>query len=354
MIDFNDLGSLSNPNANTGAMEIDINLIDEDPNQPRTIFDDDTLLELAETIKDRGVKSPISVHRIDNGRYMVNHGARRLRASKLAGKTTIPAFIDNDYSKIDQIIENIQRDNLSPMDIAKFIQSEKDRGLKQCEIANELGKKDSWVCVMYSLLSLCPAIKKLYEQNRFDSATSAVELNRLYLKYQNEVEAFIQDINDDSDAITVRDVRKLKQAIKDCNSLMKDSALDKLQVPNGSQEVEDKSSESENKPEQDFNNKKNTDTEVINEVGSTTSNNNNDEDTFKSLDALDDIQDCADECPKKQIFKTVKEIHCKCDTYGSVSVVFRKAEQEGFIVILTDDGVKEIAAHELNIESIVF
>ena len=77
-------------------IDLDINLIDEDPNQPRKTFDNIT--ELSESIKERGVKSPISVHPIDNGRYMINHGARRYRASKLAGKTTIPAFIDDDYN----------------------------------------------------------------------------------------------------------------------------------------------------------------------------------------------------------------------------------------------------------------
>ena len=132
-IDLRDLSSLSidNTKSSGGAMMISIDLIDEDPNQPRTIFNDESLQELADTIRERGVKSPISVRETSDGRYMINHGARRYRASKLAGKTSIPAFIDNDYTNVDQLIENIQRDNLAPMDIARFIESELNRGLKK-------------------------------------------------------------------------------------------------------------------------------------------------------------------------------------------------------------------------------
>ena len=131
-IDLRDLSSLSIDNTkSSGAMMISIDLIDEDPNQPRTIFNDESLQELADTIRERGVKSPISVRETSDGRFMINHGARRYRASILAGKTTIPAFIDNDYTNVDQLIENIQRDNLAPMDIARFIESELNRGLKK-------------------------------------------------------------------------------------------------------------------------------------------------------------------------------------------------------------------------------
>ena len=97
------------------SLELDLSLIDEDPDQPRTEFDPITLQELADTIRLRGVKTPISVHPNpeSEGRFIINHGARRFRASLLAKKKTIPAFIDTDYSKVDQMIENLQRDSLS-------------------------------------------------------------------------------------------------------------------------------------------------------------------------------------------------------------------------------------------------
>ena len=89
-------------------IELPLDLIDEDPNQPRTVFDPQLLQELADTIRDRGVKNPISVHLNTEkpGRYIINDGARRYRASKMAGKKSIPAFIDPDFTKIDQIIVN--------------------------------------------------------------------------------------------------------------------------------------------------------------------------------------------------------------------------------------------------------
>ena len=119
-----DISSLLNDPVNTeGAyVEIALDLIDEDIKQPRKHFDEKSLQEMAETIKTRGVKSPISVRpgQIE-GRYIINHGARRFRASKLAGRETIPAFVDNDYTMDDQVIENLQRDNLTAREIADFI-----------------------------------------------------------------------------------------------------------------------------------------------------------------------------------------------------------------------------------------
>src|SRR5512133_1526692 len=86
-----------------GPLALALSQIEEDPHQPRTAdnpgFSAQSIAELAATIASRGVKSPISVrdHPTKPGRYLINHGARRFRASKVAGKTTIPAFVDNDY-----------------------------------------------------------------------------------------------------------------------------------------------------------------------------------------------------------------------------------------------------------------
>jgi ParB family chromosome partitioning protein len=89
-------------------LRLPIATIDEDPDQPRQEFDDDSLAELAETIKERGVRQPVSVraHPSEPGRWMLNFGARRLRASKLAGLSEIPAFVDQTANSVDQFIEN--------------------------------------------------------------------------------------------------------------------------------------------------------------------------------------------------------------------------------------------------------
>ena len=111
-----------------GPQELLLDLIDEDPNQPRVIFDPQLLEELATTIGRRGVKNPISVRQTTDkpDRYIINDGARRTRASRMAGKKTIPAFIDQDFTKIDQIIVNAQHADFTPREWALLIDQERE------------------------------------------------------------------------------------------------------------------------------------------------------------------------------------------------------------------------------------
>ena len=97
-----------------GPLMIPIADIDEDPDQPRLEFDDEPLKELAATIAERGVRSPVSVrpHPSSPGRWLLNYGARRLRAAKLAGLSELPAFEDKSADSYDQVIENEQREGL--------------------------------------------------------------------------------------------------------------------------------------------------------------------------------------------------------------------------------------------------
>ena len=110
-------------------LQLPIDAIEEDPDQPRQEFDPDGLAELAETIRERGVRQPISVRRHPEkpDRWMLNFGARRLRASKLIGKLDIPAFVDNTADSYDQVIENEQREGLKPLELALFVQRRLDR-----------------------------------------------------------------------------------------------------------------------------------------------------------------------------------------------------------------------------------
>lgn len=95
-------------------MRLPVDAIGENPGQPRFEFDEEALHELAQTIRERGVRQPISVRPSPaaEGRWLLNSGARRLRASKLAGRTDIPAFIDVSADSYDQVIENEQREGL--------------------------------------------------------------------------------------------------------------------------------------------------------------------------------------------------------------------------------------------------
>ena len=331
-IDLRDLSSLSIDNTrSSGAMMISIDLIDEDPNQPRTIFNDESLQELADTIRDRGVKSPISVRETSDGRYMINHGARRYRASKLAGKTSIPAFIDNDYTNIDQLIENIQRDNLAPMDIARFIESELNRGLKKIEIAKELGKSNSWVSERYALINLPECIRERFEQGYFvnDDVSAVTGLARLHKKAPEQVESFLENY-EELNSISRKDVRELESIIK--------GSMDESESSNTIENIVNSSSQYEQEVSDSSEVKTEPPQEEIEELSNI--------DDLKEEDSqLDEIANT---------FKTVKEIFCKHNEYGNVKVVFKSASNDDFTVILTDDGIHEVPTNSLRLEQVKY
>ena len=177
--------------------EMELDSIIEDPNQPRKTFDPASLEELANTIKTRGVKTPISVRPNPDkpGTYIINHGARRYRASILAGKKTIPAFIDHDYTEIDQVIENIQRDNLSSREVADFIGQQLSAGKKNSEIAIMIGKSKAYVSQHTTLLDLPPVISDLVNNGRINDLGGINELVKIYRQFPDEVTRWVSDEN---------------------------------------------------------------------------------------------------------------------------------------------------------------
>ena len=195
-------------------LNIDLDLIDEDPNQPRKDnnpgFSEESLNELAETIRSRGVKSPISIRHNSNNpsRYIINHGARRYRASRIAGYTTIPAFIDDNYDEIDQIIENLQRNELTASEIAEFIGREVARGKKMKDIAKEIGKSPTFVTHHYALLNLPPAIAATYNSGR---ATDVTVINDLVTAHKKNPQEVVFWLADDTQEITRGSVRLLRE-----------------------------------------------------------------------------------------------------------------------------------------------
>ncbi len=195
-------------------LNIDLDLIDEDPNQPRKDnnpgFSEESLNELAETIRSRGVKSPVSIRNNpdDPGRYIINHGARRYRASRIAGYTTIPAFIDDNYDEIDQIIENLQRNELTAFEIAEFIDREVARGKKMKDIAREVGKSPTFVTHHYALLNLPPAIAEAYNNGRANDVTVINDLVTAHKKNPQEVVFWLAD---ETQEITRSSVRLLRE-----------------------------------------------------------------------------------------------------------------------------------------------
>ena len=194
-------------------LDLALNLIDEDPDQPRREdnpgFSEEKLNELARSIARRGVKTPISVH--DNpenpGRFIINHGARRFRASKLAGKTTVPAHVDNDYTRTDQLTENLLREGNTPLEIATAIGEFIKRGMKKKEIAECIGKTAGYVTQYSSLLKLPHSIAKAFATNRLTDVTIIYELVQLHHHHPEAVDTWV---NDDSQEFTRGSLKYLR------------------------------------------------------------------------------------------------------------------------------------------------
>lgn len=202
-----------------GPLALALRVIDEDPHQPRTEdnpgFSAQSIEELAATIALRGVKSPISVreHPTRPGRYLINHGARRFRASKVAGKTTIPAFDDNDYNEVDQVIENLQRNQLTAREIADYIGRELAKGVRHGDIAKSIGKSPSFVTQHITLLDLPEPIAQAFNAGRAKDVTVVNELVTAFKKNPREVTEWLED-NDRQD-ITRTAVKLLREFLEE-------------------------------------------------------------------------------------------------------------------------------------------
>lgn len=193
--DVNLSALLSEDGGSDAAQQIPLTLIDVDAHQPRKPgnpgLSEASLKELAKTIEQRGVKSPISVREAGGGRYIINHGERRYKASLLAGKEHIPAFIDNDYTEVDQVIENIQREVLTAREIADFIGRQKSSGMSGKQIAELLGKSNAWVSQHAALNDLPECLADVFNCGRVTDVTLINELHKLWKKNPDDVEEWL-------------------------------------------------------------------------------------------------------------------------------------------------------------------
>jgi ParB family chromosome partitioning protein len=188
---------------------LDLDLIHEDPNQPRKTFDD--ILELAASIGDVGVKVPISVrpHPVMDGQYMVKFGARRRRAAIAAGLTQIPAWIDDVPSDFEQVVENLQRADLSPMELATFMAEKVSAGMKRGEIARRLGIHHTRISKHLSLVDAPAEIEAVYRSGRNTSPETIFELRSVYERYPDETTAWLTTGAD----VSRRSVEDLKRRL---------------------------------------------------------------------------------------------------------------------------------------------
>ena len=161
-----------NEKTNKDISTIPMHLIDRNLNQPRQKFDEDKLKELADSIKEHGVLQPVLVTE-NNNRYLLVAGERRWRASKLAGLKEIPAIIKTltpvEISQI-ALIENLQRDDLNPIEEAKGIKNlMSEYGLTQDEVSKTLSKSRSAVANTVRLLTLPDYITNYIEDGQLSA-----------------------------------------------------------------------------------------------------------------------------------------------------------------------------------------
>jgi len=162
----NDIQSIKDKNADKvvgNIIELDIDFIEVNPFQPRTNFSEESLLELASSIKELGIIQPITVRKLNFNKYQLVSGERRFRASKLIGLKTIPAYIRiaNDQESLEMaLVENIQRQDLDPIEIALSYQRLIDEiKLTQEQMSARVGKKRSTITNYLRLLKLDPIIQ---------------------------------------------------------------------------------------------------------------------------------------------------------------------------------------------------
>ena len=146
-------------------LELSIDLIDRDPAQPRTRFDEVALAELAESIRAHGVIQPIEVEATADGRYRLHHGERRWRASRLAGRETIPAIVAPpraaDEALVRGLIENLHRADLNPIEEARAFQRLLAAGWTRMRLSRETGRAQGTISARLAWLRLEEEIQQL-------------------------------------------------------------------------------------------------------------------------------------------------------------------------------------------------
>ena len=184
----NDIQSVADKNADKvigNVVELDIDSIEVNPFQPRTKFNNDALQELASSIRELGIIQPITVRKLDFNKYQLVSGERRFRASKIVGLETIPAYIRiaNDQESLEMaLVENIQRQDLDPIEIALSYERLIDEiKITQEKLSDRVGKKRSTITNYLRLLKLHPTI-----QNSMRDGGVSMGHGRALINIENE------------------------------------------------------------------------------------------------------------------------------------------------------------------------
>lgn len=185
----------------------------EDPNNPRTGFDDGEIADLAASMRQYKVLQPITVRPKDDTGYMIRYGARRFRAAQMAGLATIPAVIStSDASEIDilaaQVIENDQREPLNSEEMTTAVARLMNLGLNQQQVAEKLGRSKEAISIYASLRELPPELKALAPKL---GARTLYELLTAWKRDAARTQALVAERGD---AITTREAVALAAELK--------------------------------------------------------------------------------------------------------------------------------------------
>jgi ParB family chromosome partitioning protein len=194
--------------------EIEIEKIFANPNQPRRDFNEEALQELADSIRELGVIQPITLRKMDDGTYQIIAGERRFRASQIAGKTTIPAYIlkaDDEDTMEMALIENIQREDLNPLEIAlAYQQLIEQHNLSQEQLSKRVGKGRATIANFLRLLKLPATIQVALKEKRIDMGHAKALLS--LDSHTDQINIF-HDIEKNS--YSVREVEEMVRKVKE-------------------------------------------------------------------------------------------------------------------------------------------
>ena len=162
------------PAAAGAPRDLPMHKIHPDPDNIRTSCDEASIAELAETIQADGLLQAITVreHPQKPGCYLICYGERRWRAFQLLGRAAIPAVINNSFDPYRQAIENLQREELTPIQLAQFIAKREAAGDGRAKIAKRLGKSKSFISELAQLATAPQAVKAAFEGGRIDTRTA--------------------------------------------------------------------------------------------------------------------------------------------------------------------------------------
>lgn len=212
--------------------DIPLDYIEVNTFQPRNYFDEEALLELAESIKVQGIIQPITVRKLADQQYQIISGERRYRASKLAGLTAIPAYVRvaDDQQMLEMaLIENIQRENLNPIEISLSYQRlMTECSLKQEELGDRVGKNRATVANYLRLLKLPPDIQIAVRDNRisFGHARSIISIDSV----ENQLSVFKRIINEELS------VRKTEEIVRELAAPKANKAVPSIPTSNQPQQ----------------------------------------------------------------------------------------------------------------------